>query len=203
MATPGDVFELLDWRRRIGDLYAEVRGEAHPEVAWRRWRDVRAELFADHPQSPYGPARGPATVPRLYPYDPRLRTVGVVETAQQGRLELPGSAGSTHGATHIGRVGFELDGQALALGVYWLDGYAGGLFLPFRDATAGQETYEAGRYLLDTAKSADLGGEGDRLVLDFNFAFHPSCAHDPRWACPLTPAENLLDVPIRGGERLA
>jgi uncharacterized protein (DUF1684 family) len=84
-------------------------------------------------------------------------------------------------------------------------GYAGGLFLPFRDATNGTETYGAGRYLLDTAKSADLGGgsEPGSLVLDFNFAFHPSCAFDPKWSCPLAPPENRVDVRIEAGERLA
>jgi uncharacterized protein (DUF1684 family) len=89
--------------------------------------------------------------------------------------------------------------------LYWMAGYAGGLFLPFRDATNGAETYGAGRYLLDAAKSADLGGDAGRgsLVLDFNFAFQPSCAFDPRWACPLAPPENRLDVAIRAGERLA
>jgi hypothetical protein len=84
-------------------------------------------------------------------------------------------------------------------------GYAGGLFVPFRDATGGTETYAAGRYLLDGAKGADLGGDPDRgtLIVDLNFAFQPSCAFDPRRACPLAPSENWLDVPIRAGERLA
>jgi uncharacterized protein (DUF1684 family) len=86
-----------------------------------------------------------------------------------------------------------------------MEGYAGGLFLPFRDATNGTETYGAGRYLLDAAKSADLGGDLERgtLRLDFNFAYQPSCAFDPKWACPLAPPENWLDIPIRGGERIA
>ena len=83
-------------------------------------------------------------------------------------------------------------------------GYAGGLFIPFRDATNGTETYGAGRYLVDAAKSADLGGDPatGTLILDFNFAFQPSCAFDPRWACPLAPPENRLEIPIRAGERL-
>ena len=88
------------------------------------------------------------------------------------------------------------------LELYWLDAYGGGLFLPFRDATGGDETYGAGRYLLDTVKGADLGMDGGRLVLDFNFAYHPSCAYDPRWACPLSPPANRMDVPVRAGERL-
>jgi uncharacterized protein (DUF1684 family) len=84
-------------------------------------------------------------------------------------------------------------------------GYAGGIFIPFRDDTNGSETYAAGRYLVDAAKSADLGGDpvAGTLIVDFNFAFQPSCAFDPRWACPLAPPENRLDLPIRAGERLA
>ncbi len=84
-------------------------------------------------------------------------------------------------------------------------GYAGGLFVPFRDASNGHETYGAGRYLLDTAKSADLGpGSADgSLILDFNFAFQPSCAFDPKWSCPLAPPENRLDLRIEAGERLS
>jgi uncharacterized protein (DUF1684 family) len=83
-------------------------------------------------------------------------------------------------------------------------GYAGGLFIPFRDATNGAETYGAGRYLVDASKSADLGGDPvtGTMILDFNFAFQPSCAFDPRWACPLAPPENRLDIAIRAGERL-
>ena len=86
-----------------------------------------------------------------------------------------------------------------------MEGYAGGLFLPFRDATNGVETYGAGRYLLDGAKGADLGGDVARatLILDFNFAYQPSCAFDPRWACPLAPPENRLDIQVRAGERIA
>ena len=83
-------------------------------------------------------------------------------------------------------------------------GYAGGIFIPFRDDTNGSETYAAGRYLVDAAKSADLGGDpsAGTLILDFNFAFQPSCAFDPQWACPLAPPESRLPVRIEAGERL-
>jgi uncharacterized protein (DUF1684 family) len=90
----------------------------------------------------------------------------------------------------------------LTLELYWLDGYGGGVFLPFADATSGQDTYGAGRYLLDTVKGADLGMRQGRLVLDFNFAYQPSCAYDPRWTCPLAPPANRLAVPVRAGERV-
>ena len=88
--------------------------------------------------------------------------------------------------------------------VFWLREYAGGLFLPFADATSGRETYRAGRYVLDGAKGPDLGGDPERgtLVIDFNFSYQPSCAFDSRWACPPAPAENRLDLEVRAGERM-
>ena len=95
-----------------------------------------------------------------------------------------------------------LAGDDLELPLYWLDGYGGGVFLPFADATSGATTYGAGRYLLDTVKGADLGGGGDSLVLDFNFAFNPSCAWSDAWPCPLAPRANWLDLRIAGGELL-
>src|SRR5229473_1927778 len=75
--------------------------------------------------------------------------------------------------------------------LYWLEGYGGGVFLPFGDRTSGRGTYGGGRYLLDTVKGSYLGGDDRTLVLDFNFAYNPSCSYDPRWACPLTPSANL------------
>lgn len=120
-------------------------------------------------------------------------------------LALPISTGGQEAFTRIGRVAVPFPDGVRSLGVYWMAGYAGGVFLPFRDTTNGHETYGAGRYLLDTAKSADLGqgSAPGSLILDFNFAFHPSCAFDPRWSCPLAPPENRLDLRIEAGERLA
>ncbi|TMC62815.1 MAG: DUF1684 domain-containing protein [Chloroflexi bacterium] len=119
-------------------------------------------------------------------------------------LGLPNSGEDTLSFERIGALEIPFAEGPRRLSLFWMAGYAGGLFLPFRDATNGAETYGAGRYLLDAAKSADLGGDVDgRLVLDFNFAYQPSCAFDPKWACPLAPPENRLDLPIRAGERLS
>jgi uncharacterized protein (DUF1684 family) len=103
----------------------------------------------------------------------------------------------------VATAAFTLGGTEQQLELYWLDGYGGGLFVPFRDGTAGTETYGAGRYLFDTIKGADLGMHGDRIIFDFNFAFNPSCAYDPRWVCPLAPPPNRLDIAIPAGERYA
>jgi uncharacterized protein (DUF1684 family) len=204
----GDVLELLDWKRRVSELYGEVRGhtaEADHEGGWRRWREARDELFRTHPQSPVPEVERAAYpgVP-LFDYDPAFRTAGAVEPAEPETLAIGASDGGAYRFTRFAVVRFDLrDAAGLSLDAYWLEGYGGGLFLPFRDATAGHETYGAGRYLMDTVKGSDLGLTGDgRLVLDFNFAYNPSCSYDPRWSCPLAPPANRLPVEIRAGERV-
>jgi uncharacterized protein (DUF1684 family) len=201
-----DLLDLFDWRRAVADLYADVRRIAarDPEAAWHRWRDARDRLFREHPQSPVPRPRRPAFegVP-YFPYDPAYRILGATDPTEREHFDVAGSDGSTYGFTRFATVGFELLGERRTLGCYWLDGYAGGLFVSFRDASSGRETYGAGRYLLDTAKGADLGADPDgRLVLDFNFSYNPSCSYDPRWACPLAPPENRLAVAVEAGERL-
>ncbi len=114
--------------------------------------------------------------------------------------EIATSGEAPYSFTRFARVRFLL-AEEHALDLYWLDGYGGGLYLCFADATSGTETYGAGRYLLDTVKGSDLGERNGKLVLDFNFAYNPSCSYDPRWVCPLAPPGNRLKVPIRGGER--
>ena len=84
--------------------------------------------------------------------------------------------------------------------MWWLASYGGGVFVPLKDSTAGATTYGGGRYLIDTVKGADLGGHDGTLVLDFNFAYNPSCAYDPMWACPLAPAGNVVDAAVTAGE---
>jgi uncharacterized protein (DUF1684 family) len=197
-----DELDLLDWKRRVFALYAEVRAAPDPAAAWRVWRAAKDELFRSHPQSPL-PAEGrrsPTGLP-YFEYDPALRVLAEVEPADDARILIAGSGPEPTTFRRFASAAFELGGEPLRLALYWLEAYGGGAFLPFRDGTSGSETYGAGRYLLDTVKGADLGEQGGRLVLDFNFAYNPSCAYDPRWACPLAPPENRLAAPIRAGER--
>ena len=119
-------------------------------------------------------------------------------------LDLPNSGADVLAFDRVGSVRLPLpDGEA-SLSLFWMRGYTGGLFLPFRDATSGDETYGAGRYVLDTGKGADLGSDpaAGTIVVDLNFSFQPSCAFDPKWACPLAPPENRLAARIEAGERL-
>jgi len=104
--------------------------------------------------------------------------------------------------TRVGTVEFAVRGLPAALALYWFEGYGGGLWLPFGDASNGASTYGGGRYLYDTIKGADLGATATDFVLDFNFAYNPSCAYEDRWSCPLPPAENRLPFEVPAGERM-
>jgi uncharacterized protein (DUF1684 family) len=191
---------LLDWRRRVAALYGAARTAGDPEAGWRLWRDGRDELFAGHPDSPLDEtARARFDGLPFAPYDPALRFEAELTEAPPGRLELPTAA---DGVVPLHRIGRVVLGELGPVDVWWLGGYGGGVFLPLRDGSAGRGTYGGGRYLLDTIKGADLGGTGDRLVVDLNFAYHPSCAYDPRWSCPLAPEGNRTDVPVTAGELL-
>lgn len=199
----GPLLDLLDWKRQVLALYAEIRSTGDPEAAWERWRAVRDRMFREHPQSPIPEAERSAFpgVP-TFDYDPAFRVLAVVDDAEPERLDVTTSRDGIYTFTRFGTARFELAGEPCALDVLWLEGYGGGVYLSFRDATSGTETYGACRYLLDTVKGADLGTEDGRLVLDFNFAYNPSCSYDPRWECPLAPPGNRLAVPVRAGERL-
>ena len=191
---------LLDWRRRTAALYASARAAGDPEAGWRVWRAGRDELFAEHPDSPLSPeARRSFSGLPFAPYDPALRFEPVLEPAEPERREVPTAADGVVPFERIGRVRL---GDLGAVDVWWLAGYGGGVFLPLRDGSAGSGTYGGGRYLLDTVKGADLGSDEGRLVVDLNFAYHPSCAYDPRWSCPLAPEGNRLSAPVAAGEQL-
>jgi uncharacterized protein (DUF1684 family) len=198
--------DLADWRRRVASLYDAMRRDRRAAqlrlVAFRAGKD---QLFAEHPSSPVPAAarrnfRGLA----YWRHDPALRLSAALEPDPAAPpLEVPRSGeGQAMPYARIGWVSFEVDGAGCRLAVYWLNEYSGGIFIPFRDATSGRETYGGGRYLWDSAKGADLGSSGDDLVLDFNYAYHPSCVYDPIWSCPLAPQENWLTLPIAAGERL-
>ncbi len=194
--------ELWDWRRRVAAIYQAAGAQADPRQGWLAWRHSRDELLRNHAQSPIEPPRRQEIEGAAYfPYDPALRfevalrpVAGpefTVDAAADGMIRLRGFATT--------------EGLAAALGaeltLFWVEGYGGGVFLPFADATNGTQTYGGGRYLLDTIKGADLGSTPAGLtVLDFNYAYNPSCSYSPRYVCPLSPPSNRLPVPVRGGE---
>lgn len=190
--------DLLDWRRRVFALYAEVRARA-PREAHERWREVRDDLFGSHPQSPFDPPERAAFAGlRYFDYDPRFRVTAPVLPRPADRFEIQTSTGDQLAMRRFGAVELEWG----TLDVFWIDVYGGGVFVPLLDATSGRSTYGGGRYLLDTVKGADLGSaERGELVLDLNFAYNPSCHYSPRWSCPLASRDSRLPVAIEAGER--
>lgn len=194
--------DVVDWRRRVFALYAAVREESDPEEAHELWRIERDALFAHHPASPLLPEdRAAFTGLPLAPYDDAWRFEVPLQEADAASFVATTGTDGDVGFERIGRVSLPDTGE---LDVWRLTSYGGGIFLPVRDASAGRPggTYGGGRYLLDTIKGADLGtgSAPDTLVLDFNFAYNPSCAYDPAWACPLAPVGNVLPVAVPVGE---
>jgi uncharacterized protein len=190
---------LLDWRRRVARLYAEVRSEPDPVAAHDHWRKTRDDLLRTHPDSPV-PRQSRAGYPGapVAAYDPRLRFDVTVDTDVPAKhIEVATGSDGIVPFDRIGRAHLPGGGD---LDVWWLGSYGGGVFVPVKDATAGTATYGGGRYLIDTVKGADLGGDEGRLILDFNFAYNPSCAYDPEWACPLPPPGNIVARSLLAGE---
>ncbi|MFJ5860395.1 DUF1684 domain-containing protein [Pseudarthrobacter sp. NPDC092439] len=197
--------DVADWRLRTFALYDTVRRIAadNPAEAHSYWRHQRDLMFATHPASPLT-AEGKASFSglRTADYDPIYR-FHVPLTGEGAGRRMSVETG-TDGVVNFVRLGtFDLPEMG-QLAVWKLRGYGGGIFLPFRDATAGQPhgTYGAGRYLLDTIKGAfhGAGGKDGAFVLDFNFAYNPSCAYNEAWACPLPGPANRLAVEIPAGE---
>ena len=197
-----DAMNLADWRRRLAELYAVVRASPDPVAAWQQWQSARDRLFREHPQSPLtADQRARFSGLAYFDYDPGARFVVDLDPVADdiprswnlgadGVISLQPVARSRGLAPELGA----------ELTLFWIAGYGGGIFLPFADATAGLRTYGSGRYLLDGIKGADLGATDGRVVLDFNFAYNPSCAYSSRWTCPLAPPENRLPAAVRTGE---
>ena len=210
METPA--LTLVDWRVRVSDLYARVRADDDPERAHAVWRATRDDLFRTHPQSPL-PAGDPLRETGLpyWPYDPYWRFTVPLQPAEHDERELAPPLAELAGGTPSGDHDGGLVMRRIAtvelppggtLDVWTMHQYAGGLFVPIKDGTAGSGSYGAGRYLLDTAKGSWLGGDEASMVLDLNFAYHPSCRYDDRWRCPLAAPGNTVDVRVEAGERM-
>ena len=199
-----EIIDLVDWRRQVGHLYRI--GGPNAVQNFRARRDL---LFKTHPQSAIEPDERDAFEHLSYfDYDAAYRVRARFEPGPGDELVIDtGGADGTITYRRAARLVFELSGEACALTVLSLVQYAGGLFVPFKDATSGRETYGGGRYLFDTAKNTDghvlevTPGTPD-VTIDFNYAYNPSCVYSPRWACPLAPPENTLRVPVRAGERM-
>jgi uncharacterized protein (DUF1684 family) len=209
MGAPQNPFTLASWRREVAELYSNMRNTAQrdPQLASAQFRAGRHSLIRHHAESPFtADVLANFEGVDYFPYDPAWRLTGKIDRdVERYRVEIDLVDDGVLRCTRAGIVRFRFGGMDLSLSVFWMEGYGGGLWLPFGDATNNTETYGGGRYLYDSIKGADLGAGADRasdtMLLDFNFAYNPSCAYDPRWSCPLAPPENKLPLAVRAGER--
>ncbi len=198
------MLDLLDYRRRVTEIYRAIRAADGDPVAWVTFRQQRDDLFSTHSQSALDAAQK-ATFKGLdyYAYDPAFRVTAHVQTDIEPVSTLIDLGDDGQFTTQrFARVDFTLPTGSGSLYIYWIKQYGGGVFLPFGDATNRNTTYGGGRYLYDTIKGADLGTTTSEIVLDFNYAYNPSCAYNPRWTCPLAPPENRLSFPVPAGEKI-
>lgn len=203
--------DLFDWRQRVAALYqtrnASLRAGDDPAQVCQTFRQGRDALFKAHPQSPLSPAvRATFTTLPYFAYDPAFRVTATLTPVVDGDANY---SGVTPAGMQYRRAGI-IGATPFTLHVYWIDVYGGGLFIPFRDPSNDNGSYSGGRYLIDTVKGSDLyrphdpdalGYQGGEVVVDFNYAYNPSCAYDDRWFCPLAPRENALPVAILAGEK--
>ena len=206
-----EFLDLYDYRTRVAEMYRKRRqstlaGEDAATVL-HRFRESRNELFARHSQSALDQEQKQKFQGlRYFPYNPAMCVEANIERDVEPQvLSVAMNAEESMTMTTVGRLYFALEGVKVALSLYWLNIYGGGLFLPFRDTTSPVESYGGGRYLFDTIKGSDFlpvpgALRNERILLDFNYAYNPSCAYNDRWVCPLAPIENRLKVPVRAGE---
>jgi uncharacterized protein (DUF1684 family) len=168
-------------------------------AGWVQWKADRDELMRG-PQSPLLPENRPAfTGLPYFEYDTtlvlglQLRPIPVSDTTF-----LATTGGPPRAYVSAGAIRFDAGGRENVLTVYRATGEddRGQLFVPFTDATSGDETYGGGRYL-------DLSPTASGLyVVDFNRSYHPYCVYNPAYVCPVPPEANRLRVDITAGERL-
>lgn len=198
------MLDLLDYRRTVSELYATVREHSANEAIYQTWVTVRDELFATHSQSALDKdQKSKFQGLNYYEYDPAYNVVGEFNAdveEKEYHIDV-GDDGDVH-YKRIGEVTFTLPTGTGTLSVFWIMGYGGGIFIPFGDTTNKISTYGAGRYLYDTIKGADLGMRDGKMILNFNYAYNPSCSYNYRWVCPLAPPESKVDFEIHVGEKV-
>lgn len=167
-------------------------------------RQEKDDFFRADPDSPI-PAIERTIFPGLkyFPPDPDLRVEARVERlAPSEPVVMATSDGREQRYEPYALLHFDVGDQHVRLTAFRTPGHAHEpLFIPFRDAQAGKETYGAGRYLEIEPPHEHAGGT-EHVVLDFNLAYNPYCAYNDAYSCPIPPRENTLPVAIRAGERV-
>ena len=134
---------------------------------------------------------------KYFDINPNFKITGKIDRVTSGQtINITMSGGEVEEYEAYGNVKFEIEGVKCVLKIFKTP--EGNLFLPFKDLTSNKEPYGAGRYL-------DFGVNevnGNEIMMDFNKAYHPYCAYNHTFTCPVPPAENTLNVEVKAGERL-
>ncbi len=158
MSSP--FIQLADYRQKVFEIYAQVRESSQsPEDCWQRFRYDQDILFKTHPQSALTPEQvANFTSLPYYPYNPAYRFTLPIKPIEKGEpIQINLQDDGPTRLLPFGYISFEINAQKVSLTLFWIMGYGGGIFLPFKDLTNHNETYSGERYLLDTIKGADLG----------------------------------------------
>jgi uncharacterized protein (DUF1684 family) len=182
-AGAGNDFDVATWRGELASHRAE-----------------KDEFFAEHPQSPIPPGeRDDFSGLSYFDPDPAYRVRATVETHDDPEpIDVETTEGVPQRYLRVATLHFDLDDEACELAAYQQDGEEY-LFVPFRDKTTGQQSYEKGRYL-ELHPEGELA-DGDEVTIDLNLAYSPFCAFSETFSCPLPPEENWLDAAVRAGEK--
>ncbi len=163
------------------------------------YRHRRDHFFGEHPHSPLNETQraGFSGLDYFPEREDLALTLSLDESAPGAgeAIDIPTTDEKTKPFVRVGLVHFEVDGDEVTVTVF-RDGERGSLFIPFRDAMAGNETYEGGRYLEPQSRPDGT------LDIDFNYAYNPFCAYGEGWSCPIPPEENRLVIGIPAGEKM-
>jgi uncharacterized protein (DUF1684 family) len=172
------------------------------ETNMKRVRASKDSFFAQHWQSPIPPRdRTRFKGLEYYPPDPSYRfELELHEHPEKQTVRMAYTKGNEQDFLRWGEFRFKIGGKEQALQVYKNFSQEEMLFIPFKDATSGKETYGAGRYL-DLELERDRTTDG-KWILDFNQAYNPWCVYSKAYTCPFVPVENWLEVSIQAGEKI-
>ncbi|NIS60453.1 MAG: DUF1684 domain-containing protein [Proteobacteria bacterium] len=166
------------------------------------FRERRDQFFKEHPRSPLDDSqRGNFKSLTYYPIDLKYRFEGKIERYKYHIMNPKYYAnfltnkGIKKRYIRYGRFRFQINGKEFTIQLYKSPG-SDQLFIPFRDKTNGNGTYEGGRYL-----DAEIIMPGYRTVIDFNMAYNPSCVYNEKYICIIPPEENNFDLEIMAGEK--
>ena len=170
-------------------------GDSYETKINEYWEN-RKDFFKKHDESPFIATGSTFDTLNYYSPNKKFRVNASYEVIKPvERIAIPTSTGDYRTYTKYARAKFELGGEQQTLLLLKREEGGEQLFLPFYDQTSARETYGGGRYL-------DLEEPfGNRIIIDFNYAYYPYCAYDIDYSCPLPPSINRISVAVKAGEK--